>query len=100
MGPGEGRRYRPRRHRGGVLQHLFHQLRYLQEGNFTAQESIYGHFVGRVEGRGQGTARLQGLVSADPADYQVGQEFLPWGKAYWHGFEVGEKECTEVMVSA
>ena len=46
--------------------------------------------------RGHGD-RLPGLVPADPADYLVGQEFLPWGKAYWHGFEMGEKECREVL---
>ncbi len=26
-----------------------------------------------------------------------GQEFLPWGKAYRHGFEMGEKETGEVL---
>ena len=26
-----------------------------------------------------------------------GQEFLPWGKAYRHGFEMGEKEAGEVL---
>ena len=41
--------------------------------------------------------RLTGLVAADPEDYQVGQEFLPWGKAYWHGFEMGGNECREVL---
>jgi hypothetical protein len=25
------------------------------------------------------------------------QEFLPWGKAYRHGFEMGEKEAGEVL---
>jgi hypothetical protein len=25
------------------------------------------------------------------------QEFLPWGKAYRHGFEMGEKEVGEVL---
>ena len=40
---------------------------------------------------------LAGLVAADPEDYQVGQEFLPWGKAYWHGFEMGQKECREAL---
>jgi hypothetical protein len=25
------------------------------------------------------------------------QEFLPWGKAYRHGFEMGEKETGEVL---
>ncbi len=49
-----------------------------------------------LRARGHGD-RLLGLVSADPADYQVGQEFLPWGKAYWHGFERGENECREVL---
>jgi hypothetical protein len=42
--------------------------------------------------------RLTGLVKADPGDYQVGQAFLPWGKAYWHGFEMGEKECREALI--
>jgi len=41
--------------------------------------------------------QLAGLVVADPEDYQVGQKFLPWGKAYWHGFEMGGKECREVL---
>jgi hypothetical protein len=40
---------------------------------------------------------LAGLVAFDPEDFQVGQEFLPWGKAYWHGFEMGEKECREAL---
>jgi hypothetical protein len=26
-----------------------------------------------------------------------GQEFLPWGKAYQHGFEMGEKETGDVL---
>jgi hypothetical protein len=26
-----------------------------------------------------------------------GQEFLPWGKAYRHGFEMGEKETGEAL---
>ncbi|MEW8507573.1 MAG: hypothetical protein AB2598_12800 [Candidatus Thiodiazotropha sp.] len=26
-----------------------------------------------------------------------GQELLPWGKAYRHGFEMGEKETAEVL---
>jgi len=25
------------------------------------------------------------------------QRFMPWGKAYFHGFEMGEKESKEVM---
>jgi hypothetical protein len=48
----------------------------------------------REQGHGE---RLLGQVSSDPPDYQVGQEFLPWGKAYWHGFEMGENECREVL---
>jgi hypothetical protein len=42
-------------------------------------------------------AQMAGLVAADPEDYQVGQEFLPWGKAYWHGFGMGENECREAL---
>ncbi|MEW8334191.1 MAG: hypothetical protein AB2602_12985 [Candidatus Thiodiazotropha sp.] len=26
-----------------------------------------------------------------------GQEFLPWGKAYLHGFEMGERETAEAL---
>jgi hypothetical protein len=48
----------------------------------------------RTQGLGD---RLSGLVTADPEHYQVGQDFLPWGKAYWQGFEMGEKECRQVL---
>ncbi|MEN8167887.1 MAG: hypothetical protein ABFR65_10480 [Pseudomonadota bacterium] len=41
--------------------------------------------------------RLPALVAADPDDFLAGQEFLPWGKAYRHGFETGEKEAREVL---
>ena len=41
--------------------------------------------------------RLLDLVDVDPHEYLVGQEFLPWGKAYRHGFEMGEKETREVL---
>jgi hypothetical protein len=41
--------------------------------------------------------RLAGLVELDPDDWLAGQEFLPWGKAYRHGFEMGEKETREVL---
>jgi len=41
--------------------------------------------------------QLAGLVAADAEDYQADQGFLPWGKAYWHGFEMGENECREVL---
>lgn len=41
--------------------------------------------------------RLLALVAADPDDFLAGQEFLPWGKAYRHGFEMGEKETREVL---
>jgi hypothetical protein len=41
--------------------------------------------------------QIVGLVAADPEDYQVGQEFLPWGKAYWHGFGMGENECRDAL---
>jgi hypothetical protein len=48
----------------------------------------------RTQGYGK---RLSGLLAADPEDYLIGQAFLPWGKAYWHGFERGEAECGEVL---
>lgn len=41
--------------------------------------------------------QLIGLIEIDPDDTLAGQEFLPWGKTYRHGFEMGEKEAREVL---
>lgn len=41
--------------------------------------------------------RLHQLVDPDPQDLLQGQEFLPWGKAYSHGFEMGEKETRSAL---
>lgn len=41
--------------------------------------------------------QLAGLIELDPDDRIAGQEFLPWGKAYQHGFEMGERETREVL---
>ncbi|MEN8180346.1 MAG: hypothetical protein ABFS39_17240 [Pseudomonadota bacterium] len=41
--------------------------------------------------------QLLDLINADRDDYLTNQEFLPWGKAYRHGFEMGEKETREVL---
>ncbi|MDJ0806726.1 MAG: hypothetical protein QNJ78_07815 [Gammaproteobacteria bacterium] len=48
----------------------------------------------RAKGHGQ---RLHGLVDIDPQDLLSDQQFLPWGKAYQHGFEMGEQETREVL---
>lgn len=45
---------------------------------------------------GYGT-QISQAVDADSDERIVGQEFLPWGKAYLHGFETGEKETREVL---
>jgi len=40
---------------------------------------------------------VAGALEPDPEDVIAGQEILPWGKAYRHGWEMGEKETYEVM---
>ncbi|WP_177418056.1 hypothetical protein [endosymbiont of Lamellibrachia barhami] len=42
-------------------------------------------------------AQISQTVDADSDERISGQEFLPWGKAYLHGFETGEKEIREVL---
>ncbi len=49
-----------------------------------------------LRGLGYG-AQISQAVDADSDERIVGQEFLPWGKAYLHGFEMGEKETREVL---
>jgi hypothetical protein len=44
-------------------------------------------------GQADGLERLEGI---DPADLIAGHEPLPWGKAYRHGFEMGERETHEI----
>ena len=41
--------------------------------------------------------RLTDLAGIEPGEIIAGQEFLPWGKAYRHGLEMGEKEAREVL---
>ncbi len=41
--------------------------------------------------------RLRETVDPDPEEMIEGQEMMPWGKAYAHGFEMGERECGEVI---
>ena len=40
---------------------------------------------------------VAGALDPDPEDLTVHQELLPWGKAYRHGWEMGQKEAHEVM---
>jgi hypothetical protein len=42
------------------------------------------------------TAGLERLGGIDPDDPIAGHEPLPWGKAYRHGFEMGERETHEI----
>lgn len=42
-------------------------------------------------------AYLEGRITRDPDDVIVGHELMAWGKAYQHGFEMGEKETREVI---
>ena len=41
--------------------------------------------------------RLRSVTRQDPPGLTDGQAFLPWGKAYRHGLEVGAKETQEAM---
>ena len=41
--------------------------------------------------------RLRERVDPDPLEMIEGQEMMPWGKAYTHGLEMGERECKEVL---
>jgi hypothetical protein len=47
-------------------------------------------------GHGEAVART---VAPDPYDRARDQQHLPWGKAYEHGREMGERETYEVMSS-
>lgn len=58
---------------------------------------------GYANGMIDGLARLGYLpqvasaVEPDPVDLIAGQETLPWGKAYRHGWDMGRRETDEVM---
>jgi hypothetical protein len=40
---------------------------------------------------------LDQKLKRDPPDVIQGHELMAWGKAYQHGFEMGEKETREVI---
>jgi hypothetical protein len=40
---------------------------------------------------------IDSMIIRDPADLIRGHEALPWGQAYKHGTEMGEKETREVI---
>jgi len=41
--------------------------------------------------------QVESAIDPDPADVIGGQEALPWGNAYRHGWEMGRRETGEVM---
>ena len=43
------------------------------------------------------TRHIAGALEPDTKDVIAGQEVLPWGKAYRHGWDMGRKETFEVM---
>ncbi len=43
------------------------------------------------------SAVIDNMISRDPEDIIRGHEALPWGQAYKHGTEMGEKETREVI---
>jgi hypothetical protein len=40
---------------------------------------------------------VESALDPDPAEVIAGQEALPWGKAYRHGWDMGRRETDEVM---
>jgi len=40
---------------------------------------------------------LQAHVTLEINEMLEEQRFMPWGKAYFHGFEMGEKESKDVL---
>ena len=40
---------------------------------------------------------IDSRINRDPDDLISGHDALPWGKAYHHGLEMGEKETREVI---
>jgi hypothetical protein len=42
---------------------------------------------------------IEGQLSPDPEGVLQGHEWMPWGKAYRHGIEVGSKETMQVISS-
>ena len=51
------------------------------------------HALGRLGYAGH----VVGALDPDPEDLTAEQALLPWGKAYRHGWEMGQKETHEVM---
>lgn len=83
-----------------LVQELYTETATLSEGEGDLQlwyNRGYANGVARVL-RDFGHARqLEGMVRVDADDRIAGQEFLPWGRAYLHGLEMGEKETREVL---
>lgn len=52
--------------------------------------------AGVLDGAGYG-CRLREQVDPDPEDIIDGQQTTPWGRAYGHGLEMGERECREAL---
>jgi hypothetical protein len=50
-----------------------------------------------LEELGYGTAVDDAIEARDGAQALAGQEALPWGRAYRHGFEMGLRETREVI---
>ncbi|MES9968590.1 MAG: hypothetical protein ABW092_01065 [Candidatus Thiodiazotropha sp.] len=83
-----------------VVQGLYQETASLSESESELQLWYNrGYADGMVEAmRSSGfTAQLDaaGVVADRPL--LSGHEFMPWGKAYRHGFEMGEKETSEVL---
>jgi hypothetical protein len=58
-----------------------------------------GYADGMVKAmRSLGHAReLKAVARIEPTPMSEAQTFLPWGKAYRHGFEMGENETIDVL---
>jgi hypothetical protein len=42
-------------------------------------------------------AQVERMIDPDTPETAAGQALLPWGKAYAHGFDMGQRETHDVM---
>ncbi|MBU0499862.1 MAG: hypothetical protein KJ558_07705 [Gammaproteobacteria bacterium] len=57
----------------------------------------YANGMVRVLDEAGYNCRLREQVDPDPEDIIENQQPTPWGRAYVHGFEMGERECREAL---
>ncbi|MEJ2455573.1 MAG: hypothetical protein P8103_15650 [Candidatus Thiodiazotropha sp.] len=83
-----------------VLIDLYHETAGLSQGDGELQlwyNRGYADGMVSTMRRLDFAARLDGLELPAPLAIDDAEAFLPWGKAYRHGFEMGEGETREAL---